>query len=465
MEEVDPKPGDLIEISRKVYQHWAVYVGSGFVVHLTPSNDGSSSAQKAVVKKELLSMVAGTDRYCVNNKHDSKYHVRSPDEIVYKAEMLVGQTMEYKLLSQNCEHFANNLRYGVARCDQVPNLAKLRKETIFSSLSGSSNVDPKPGDLIEISRMCHRHWAVYVGSDYVIHLTRSNGGSSCGFSCSCSSSSSSMNIFARRAVVKKELLFLVAGTNRYCVNNKHDSKYHAWSPDEIVYKAEMLVGQTMEYNPFSKNSEHFATCLRYGVVRSDQATAEANNLVAVASAKDLYYRRMEKICGGDKPYVAPELLEVKHQKQSVRALEHFRRIKKMGGREFSQRYEDELMQELSDLFEDLAKHNQRKKIFNTFRTLAIHFAMIVVLYVTSGITKYIGLSVVAQLCNLIVGLLILSLLAWGYIQYSGKSHELGIVIDNIAAFVLQKIWAMGSLVHVAPSRDQPLAPPRHRTSQ
>ncbi|XP_058016270.1 atlastin-3 [Ahaetulla prasina] len=195
------------------------------------------------------------------------------------------------------------------------------------------------------------------------------------------------------------------------------------------------------------------------------ATAEANNLAAVASAKDLYYSSMEKICGGDKPYVAPELLEVKHQEQSARALEHFRRIKKMGGREFSQRYEDELMQELSNLFEDLAKHNHSKNIFNTFRTPAILFAIIVVLYVTSGITEYIGLSVVAQFCNLIVGLLLLSLLAWGYIRYSGEYRELGIVIDNIAAFVLQKIQAVGSPVHVAPSRDQPPAPPPSRKSQ
>ncbi|KAG8146753.1 hypothetical protein E2320_013863 [Naja naja] len=155
-----------------------------------------------------------------------------------------------------------------------------------------------------------------------------------------------------------------------------------------------------------------------GLLEYFKATAEANNLAAVASAKDLYYNSMEK-----------------HQEQSARALEHFRRIKKMGGREFSQRYEDELMQELSDLFEDLAKHNHSKNIFNTFRTPAILFGIIVVLYVTSGVTEYIGLSVVAQLCNLLVGLLLLSLLAWGYIRYSGEYRELGIVIDSTAEFV------------------------------
>lgn len=137
------------------------------------------------------------------------------------------------------------------------------------------------------------------------------------------------------------------------------------------------------------------------------------------------------------------MLESKHRELSTRAVEHFRRIKKMGGREFSQRYEDELTQELSDLFEDLSKHNQSKNIFNTFRTPAILFGFIVMLYVSSGVTEYIGLSVIAQFCNLIVGLLLLSLLAWGYIRYSGEYRELGIVIDNTAEFVMQKIRALG----------------------
>ncbi|KAL7978214.1 hypothetical protein Chor_014753 [Crotalus horridus] len=188
--------------------------------------------------------------------------------------------------------------------------------------------------------------------------------------------------------------------------------------------------------------------------------------IKIYQGEDLPHpKSMLLICGGDKPYIAPEVLESKHRELSTRAVEHFRRIKKMGGREFSQRYEDELTQELSDLFEDLSKHNQSKNIFNTFRTPAILFGFIVVLYVSSGITEYIGLSVVAQLCNLIVGLLLLSMLAWGYIRYSGEYRELGIVIDNTAEFMMQKIRAVGSPAHAPPSREEPVAPAPHRKSQ
>ncbi|XP_044304711.1 atlastin-3 [Varanus komodoensis] len=192
------------------------------------------------------------------------------------------------------------------------------------------------------------------------------------------------------------------------------------------------------------------------------ATAEANNLAAVASAKDLYYTNMEKLCGGDKPYVAPELLEEKHRVQSALALQHFQRIKKMGGKEFSQRYEEELVKEMNELFEDLAKHNQSKNIFNNFRTPAIIFSLIVFLYLSAGITDYVGLGIAAQLCNFAVGLLLLSLLAWGYIRYSGQYRELGVVIDTTAEFLLSRAT---SGTHLSPQAVEAGRPSSRRASE
>ncbi|XP_071472198.1 phospholipase A and acyltransferase 2-like [Marmota flaviventris] len=123
-----PKLGDLIEISRYCYQHWAIYVGNGYVVHLAPPSEvagaGMSSimsivADRAIVKKELLSVVAGGDKYRVNNKHDDKYDPLPSNKIVKQAEKMVGKEVPYSVTSDNCEHFVNTLRYGVSRSDQV----------------------------------------------------------------------------------------------------------------------------------------------------------------------------------------------------------------------------------------------------------------------------------------------------------------------------------------------------------
>lgn len=79
----------------------------------------SALTDKAIVKKELLCDVAGGDKYHVNNKHDSEYTPLPPNKIIQRAEELVGKEIHYKLTSENCEHFVNELRYGVARSDQV----------------------------------------------------------------------------------------------------------------------------------------------------------------------------------------------------------------------------------------------------------------------------------------------------------------------------------------------------------
>ncbi|XP_053891245.1 LOW QUALITY PROTEIN: phospholipase A and acyltransferase 3-like [Malaclemys terrapin pileata] len=124
----EPNPGDLIEISRFGYQHWALYVGNGYVIHLAPPSEyagaGSSSimsvlTDRAVVKKDRLWDVAGGDRYRVNNKYDGRCSPLPVSKILMEAESLVGQEMLYSVTSENCEHFVTKLRYGQPMCDQV----------------------------------------------------------------------------------------------------------------------------------------------------------------------------------------------------------------------------------------------------------------------------------------------------------------------------------------------------------
>ncbi|KAK7904079.1 hypothetical protein WMY93_016686 [Mugilogobius chulae] len=107
-----------------------------------------------------------------------------------------------------------------------------------------------------------------------------------------------------------------------------------------------------------------------------QATAEANNLAAVAAAKDLYNKKMEEVCGGDRPFLAPSELQSRHTSIREESLQLFRSVKKMGGEEFSRRYLLQLETEIDDVFVQYIKHNDSKNIFHAARTPATLFVVI-----------------------------------------------------------------------------------------
>uniref|UniRef100_A0A3B3Q1L7 Retinoic acid receptor responder protein 3-like n=1 Tax=Paramormyrops kingsleyae TaxID=1676925 RepID=A0A3B3Q1L7_9TELE len=113
---VKPKPGDLIEIFRVGYQHWAIYVGDGCIIHLVPA---SESTDHAIVKMDNLRHVVGTSKFRINNLLDDVYEPRSVGEILKDAWSWVGQELPYCVFRGNCEHFVTELRYGKPESRQV----------------------------------------------------------------------------------------------------------------------------------------------------------------------------------------------------------------------------------------------------------------------------------------------------------------------------------------------------------
>ncbi|XP_029771300.1 phospholipase A and acyltransferase 4-like [Suricata suricatta] len=134
----EPKPGDLIEIFHIGYEHWAIYVGDGYVIHLVPPGDlGTRStivcsipSSKAVVKQELLKDVVGNCFYRINNHLDHEYRPEPVNKIIRSAKEKIGERMEYSLLENNCEHFVTNLRYGWPHSKQVEDALTGGKITI-----------------------------------------------------------------------------------------------------------------------------------------------------------------------------------------------------------------------------------------------------------------------------------------------------------------------------------------------
>ncbi|KAK6300217.1 hypothetical protein J4Q44_G00283150 [Coregonus suidteri] len=163
-----------------------------------------------------------------------------------------------------------------------------------------------------------------------------------------------------------------------------------------------------------------------------QATAEANNLAAVAGAKDLYNKGMEQVCGGDKPYMAPDQLERGHANLRQVAVKHFRSVKKMGGEDFCRCYQEQLEAELDEAFINFIKHNDGKNMFYAARTPATLFAVMFAMYVASLVTGFLGINTVAMVCNLIMGVALAALCLWAYVKYSGEFREVGSVIDQVA---------------------------------
>ncbi|XP_062979965.1 atlastin-2 isoform X1 [Elgaria multicarinata webbii] len=170
-----------------------------------------------------------------------------------------------------------------------------------------------------------------------------------------------------------------------------------------------------------------------------QATAEANNLAAVAGAKDSYNKGMEQVCGGDKPYIAPADLEQKHQDLKAFAIKQFRSVKKMGGEEFCRRYQDQLEEELDEIYANFVKHNDGKNIFYAARTPATLFAVMFAMYIISGLTGFLGMNSIATLCNLVLGLALASLCTWAYVKYSGEFREVGTLIDQMAELLWEQV--------------------------
>ncbi|KAM6953340.1 phospholipase A and acyltransferase 4-like [Aplochiton taeniatus] len=125
-----PNPGDLIEIDRGPYRHWALYIGDGYVIHLAPPSEVagagansllSISHEYAVVRRDRIWDVVGTDSWKINNLLDDEYKVREIHVIIKEARRLVGHRQRYNLRSYNCEHFVTWLRYNKAESRQVRN--------------------------------------------------------------------------------------------------------------------------------------------------------------------------------------------------------------------------------------------------------------------------------------------------------------------------------------------------------
>lgn len=73
-------------------------------------------------------------------------------------------------------------------------------------------------------------------------------------------------------------------------------------------------------------------------------------------------------------------------------------------------------QDIEELFIAFKSHNESKNIFKAARTPAVFFVIAVIAYILSGVFTLLGLYSVANTCNLVMGLSLLTLVLWSYIR-------------------------------------------------
>jgi hypothetical protein len=117
VENLRPEKGDMIEIKRKNYAHWVLYVGAGYVIHVVVKRGGIAR----VMKEKLVDITMGS--LCrVNNLLKAAQRLnlfaRDISDIIWTAEQYLGNTLRYHLFDENCEHFVTLCRYGTAFSEQ-----------------------------------------------------------------------------------------------------------------------------------------------------------------------------------------------------------------------------------------------------------------------------------------------------------------------------------------------------------
>jgi hypothetical protein len=110
--EQEPPLGVHLTTSRRGYTHHGLYVGRGRVVHYSGH---SGLWQCGPVEEVSLSRFANGHSVRIAHSLEPQY---APEEIVRRARSRLGEN-DYRLLTNNCEHFCNWCINGISRSAQV----------------------------------------------------------------------------------------------------------------------------------------------------------------------------------------------------------------------------------------------------------------------------------------------------------------------------------------------------------
>jgi len=123
------RPFDILEISRSLFGHSAIYLGRGRVCHFAGNKMGSSNSGGMKVKKDSLrNFFEGENRRFVRVVRPV-VQFKSKDTIKNNISKAISGSYgeeKYDTLSNNCEHFANLIILGIRYSGQSCNFNSFR---------------------------------------------------------------------------------------------------------------------------------------------------------------------------------------------------------------------------------------------------------------------------------------------------------------------------------------------------
>uniref|UniRef100_A0A671VGI3 LRAT domain-containing protein n=1 Tax=Sparus aurata TaxID=8175 RepID=A0A671VGI3_SPAAU len=123
--------GDIIEFPRKIgtYSHYAVYVGPESGVNVSQGDNGifhrtgTSLCKRYTCEFGKLNKTRGKSndkkRNYLDNDKEYPAENRTPVKIRERIEEKNEECRKYKVFTNNCEHLATYVRYGIGRSLQV----------------------------------------------------------------------------------------------------------------------------------------------------------------------------------------------------------------------------------------------------------------------------------------------------------------------------------------------------------
>ena len=128
-----------------------------------------------------------------------------------------------------------------------------------------------------------------------------------------------------------------------------------------------------------------------------EATAEANNRAAVALARDMYQSSMESLVGGKTPYINPKELERRHQELATSSIELFEKTRKMGGKEYSESYLNELKTCIQEAWTHFEAQNNSKNVFSLLGAPAVLLVWTIICFIISRVFEIVGIMSISNL--------------------------------------------------------------------